>query len=162
MKRIIIFTLLGIIVLLCGCGNRKDMTVDLTMKDIQDKLNNIKRHGEQFTPADEDFLELNFENIHGEKAIFWSEEGAIFEWGIFCFDDMGDKQEALPILENYLTKEEEALRAMEALYPSEDLSARRIAFEEAVVNGFRNCLYYIVGKPQEISNFEREITAAFC
>ncbi len=103
---------------------------------------------ERFSMADEAFVGTNFDlDTLGDYVVLFESDGGYGEVGLFTVKE-GDTASFERAVRDYLSREEEAIRSLAALYPAEELQARLACYEEALV-GREGTLVYYFALPRE-------------
>lgn len=104
-----------------------------------------------FLIADSDFAKTNFEGCDGidEALICFGEGGENREFGIFR---VSTHRQAIALKERiraYLSREQEALHSIAALYPAEELEEKLALYRDATIGIDGDTVYYFVMDPKD-------------
>ena len=144
MKRIGIL-LLALFSLFPGCKHAQTPG-NASIHDMLTHIQNAIGSKEEFTNADEDFIRTNLGSPQylSEGVVCFDSGSMTREIGIFQLSDRSKAKEFKETLKSYLEREKEALRALSALYPAEELERRLALFENATVGAEGMLVYYFV------------------
>ena len=127
--------------LLTGCGAKNEARspreLSLAVLDTLQEKN--------FNPCDADYVEnsFEFENVPDDYALYLGAEFGV-EFGIFSFQGNAEARAAARAIEAYLSREEQAVRDLAALYPAAELSARLERYQGASVRIKGNTVAYFL------------------
>ena len=138
-KMCLLFALIPL--LLTGCGGKAVAKApDALAKEVLDALPN-----ETFTACDEDYVtnSFDFAETPDAYALYLGEEFGV-EFGVFAFRDNATARLEAKKIDEYLAREEQAVRDLAAMYPAAELSARLDRYARASVRIKGNTVAYFL------------------
>ena len=144
MKKLCVF--LALLLLFASCQRKTHLpnlpeAVEIALSQYGDETD--------FVRADPDFVATNFnaDTEVEEAAVYLSQTGDGTEFGFFSLRDEGDKAKMIAAIDDYLESERQAVEALAALYPAEELEQRRMRFDCATVGATERLVYYFLTDP---------------
>ena len=138
MKRLCL--ILPLLLLLGGCHT----TSATTLTQAEDAA--LRTVAGEFRLADEDFIAASFPDMppFTQAKVYLAASGDGQEFGFFELEDVQSAPQAATAIRAYLDSEAEAVRALAALYPADELTQRLARFARARIeqNG-RLISYYL-------------------
>lgn len=147
MKKFIL--ILPLLLLLVSCQTQAK-TPDCSLLSTQ--IGIALPHGENLQAADDDYLESTFDFIgktQGHVLLLDTKDGGTREIGIFQLEEAGDVKEADQKIREYLANEQEALRSLQALYPTDELNERLWRYQHATIVSHGQYIAYFVLSREE-------------